>query len=46
MSPRLFPTVLIVLQGAAALRYLAAGDVKQAMYWALCSAMAAVVTFL
>lgn len=45
MSPKLFPTILIVLDVAAALVYAADGDVRKIVYWLSAAVLTAAVTY-
>lgn len=45
MSPRFFPTVLIVLDVAAAAVYHASGDWRKCGYWLSAAALTAFVTY-
>lgn len=45
VSPKLFPTVLIVLSVAAALVCAAHGDVRRTIYWLAAAVLNASVTF-
>lgn len=44
-SPRAFPTIIILLQACAAIRWGAAGNAWNAMYWAFAVGLNAVCTF-
>lgn len=45
MSPKLFPSILSVLQVAAALVYFQSGDPRRTIYWLAGSVITAAVTF-
>jgi hypothetical protein len=45
MSPRIFPTILIALDIAAAVVYFAAGDYKRGIYWIAAAVLTASVTY-
>lgn len=42
---RVFPTVLIILDAAAALIYLCYGDYRRAIYWTAAAVLTASVTY-
>jgi len=44
-SPKLFPSILIVLDVAAAIRYGFDGDVRKVIYWTAAAALTTVVTY-
>jgi hypothetical protein len=44
-DPRFFPTVLIVLDLAAAARYAAAGDARRLIYWIAAAVLTTTVTY-
>ncbi len=45
MSPKLFPSVLIVLQVASSVVYFHSGDARRTIYWLAGSVITAAVTF-
>ena len=45
MNPKIFPTLLIVLDVAAAVVYAAAGDWRRAIYWFAAAVLTASVTY-
>lgn len=45
MSPKIFPTILIFLDLAAALVYLMDGDVKRCVYWVSAATLTYCVTY-
>jgi hypothetical protein len=45
MSPKLFPTVLIILDVGAAIVYFAHGDIKRAVYWIAAAVLTTTVTY-
>jgi hypothetical protein len=45
MSPKLFPSLLILLSAAAAVVYACDGDARKAIYWAAAATLNAAVTF-
>jgi len=45
MNPRIFPTVLIVLDVAAAIVYAAHGDWRKAVYWLAAAVLTVTVTY-
>lgn len=45
MNPKIFPTVLIALDVAAAVVYAAAGDLRRAVYWFAAAVLTASVTY-
>jgi len=45
MNPRIFPTVLIVLDVAAAIVYAAHGDWRKAVYWLAAAILTVTVTY-
>lgn len=44
-SPKFFPTLLIILDFLAALRYGWAGDIRHALYWSAAGVLTATVTY-
>ncbi len=45
MSPKFFPTLLILLDVAAAAVYAGHGDVRKVIYWVAAAALTTVVTY-
>ena len=45
MNPKIFPSVLIVLDVAAAVVYAAAGDWRRTIYWFAAAVLTATVTY-
>jgi len=45
MSPKIFPTILIILDVAAAAVYIAHGDARRFIYWIAAAVLTASVTF-
>jgi len=45
MNPKVFPSVLIVLDVAAAVVYAAGGDWRKAVYWISAAVLTASVTY-
>jgi Cdc6-like AAA superfamily ATPase len=45
MNPKFFPTVLIILDLAAAGVYLSHGDVRRLIYWSAAAVLTATVTY-
>ena len=45
MNPKIFPTVLIALDVAAAVVYAVAGDWRRAIYWFVAGVLTATVTY-
>lgn len=45
MNPKVFPSVLIALDVAAALVYVAHGDWRRLIYWLAAATLTATVTF-
>lgn len=45
MSPKLFPTVLIILDALAAFVYVARGDLRHFIYWIAAAVLTATVTY-
>lgn len=45
MSPKILPTVLIIIDVAAAGVYLTAGDWRKVVYWCAAGALTYVVTY-
>ena len=45
MNPKIFPSVLIVLDVAAAVVYAAAGDWRRTSYWFAAAVLTATVTY-
>lgn len=45
MSPRLFPTILIVLDACAAIVCATQGDARRTVYWIAAAVLTATVTY-
>lgn len=45
MNPKVFPTVLILLDLGAAVAYAFAGDCRRAIYWIAAAVLTATVTY-
>lgn len=45
MNPKIFPTILIVLDLGAAACYAFAGDYRRAIYWVAAGVLTATVTY-
>ena len=45
MNVKLFPTLLMLLDLAAACVYLAAGDIRHAIYWLAAAVLTASITY-
>lgn len=45
MSPKLFPTVLILLDLGAAVAYAFVGDFRRVIYWVAAAVLTATVTY-
>lgn len=45
MSPKLFPTILIILDVCAAARYAFDGDVRKVIYWTAAAILTITVTW-
>jgi len=45
MNPRLFPTILIILDVCAAIGYATQGDVRRIIYWIAAAVLTATVTY-
>jgi len=45
MSPKLFPTVIILLSAAAAIACACEGDLRRTIYWTAASCLNAAVTY-
>lgn len=45
MNPKIFPTILIVLDVVASIVYLSSNDWRRAIYWIAAAVLTATVTF-
>jgi hypothetical protein len=45
IDPKIFPTILILLDIAAGVNYLCYGDLKRFVYWMAAATLTATVTF-
>ena len=45
MNPKFFPTIMIVLDCAAALVYCSGGDTRRAIYWFAAAVLTTTVTY-
>lgn len=45
MNPKLFPTLLIIIDILASIVYMANGDMRKTIYWFAAAVLSATVTF-
>lgn len=45
MNPKIFPTILIILDICAAIAYIPGGNWKMAVYWIAAATLTAMVTY-